>query len=442
MGTIQSWDYERMSILSSWQKAHNRNGDHACTPSATHDGGLPALRDELLSSNQPSSKHHALGSHSSESHSSKTQLTSQSEWKFDPTRDSFDHSLSDSQCGDAFPDYYAEIDRAAMYYKDRGISEDDMNITERGNVVRAMIYDHQLYIMETHISVQPGIHDLPRMMAILGSINRVIVAHQGYIPDVEFVFSVADAEWNPAPFWTLCRAPEDESHWVMPDFGYWAWDNKIVGSYQQFVLELEDKSDFSKKKEAAFWRGADSNEERHNLLSAAEGHEWSDIEAIIWGRPGNFTRMVDHCDYQYLVQTEGNSYSGRLKYILNCASVVLMRRPHWIESFTHLLQPSGPKQNVIELDDFVELPDAMSYHLSHRKDSENIANNAKELFKERYLTPAAQACYWRKMFEKWAKVQSWDPKPWTIEQRSEGEGKDKKEWEEKVWNGATWELFM
>ena len=113
-----------------------------------------------------------------------------------------------------------------------------------------------------------------------------------------------------------------------------------------------------------------------------------------------------------------------------------MRRPHWIESFTHLLKSEGAKQNVVEVDGFVELPEIMEHHLAHHEESEKIARNAKELFMERYLTPAAQACYWRKMFAKWASVQDWEPKPWTIEKKSEGMG------EEKVWHGMTWELFM
>ena len=119
-----------------------------------------------------------------------------------------------------------------------------------------------------------------------------------------------------------------------------------------------------------------------------------------------------------------------------------MRPPYWIESFTHLLQAEGPQQNVVEVDDFADLPKVMDYHLRYRVESENVARNSRAVFKDRYLTPAAQACYWRKMFRKWASVQDWEPKPWTIEKRSEGEGSKKREWEEKVWHGITWELYM
>ncbi|KAI9652928.1 MAG: hypothetical protein M1821_007775 [Bathelium mastoideum] len=439
MSNYQSWDSEHVYVLSP---SHKTNTDAGSKDQIPGDDSIATF----LRATDPVSMattFAAIATYASESETSTPLQYASDAWNFDPARDGFNHSLSNSQCEEAFPEYYKEIDRAAAFWKDEKISQAEMNITGRTGVVRAMIYDRQLYIIESHMDNSPGVYDLYRAMAILGSLNRVIVADQGPIPNIEFVFSVSDVEWNPAPAWTLCRAPDDETHWVMPDFGYWAWDNTVVGSYDQLLRELEDKpTKFSQKKELALWRGADSNEERHNLLQAAEGQRWADIEAVSWGSPEGFVQVVDHCDYQYLIQTEGNSYSGRLKYILNCASVVLMRRPSWIESFTHLLKPNGPDQNIVELDSFVNLPETMDYHLSQQQQSERIAKNAREVFKDRYLTPAAQACYWRQMFEKWASVQSWDPEPWTIEQRSSGEGWHKQDWEEKVWHGVTYELFM
>ena len=336
-----------MYIISSWRNASNRGADGkgriandsllmmsshdssaasmvtglptdatvsscTCRPSANVDGALPPLRDELASSDTDgpreisSAKHDTPTTHSLDWSSSDADVSGQSKWNFDPATDRFNHSLSDSQCEEAFPDYYKEIDRAAMFWKEDKITQEDMNITDRTSVVRAMIYDRQLYVIASHINNQPGVYDLYRAMAILGSLHRVIIAHQGPIPDVEFVFSVSDVERNPAPAWTLCRAPEDEAHWVMPDFGYWAWDNDIVGSYQQLLKEVAEKpSEFSEKKKLAFWRGTDSNEERHDLLRNTEGKEWADIEGVVWGAPGQLVKMADHCDYQYLIQTEG-----------------------------------------------------------------------------------------------------------------------------------------
>lgn len=37
-------------------------------------------------------------------------------------------------------------------------------------------------------------------------------------------------------------------------------------------------------------------------------------------------------------------------------------------------------------------------------EAERIANNTVMTFKDRYLTPAMEVCYWRKLFRAWADV--------------------------------------
>ena len=42
-----------------------------------------------------------------------------------------------------------------------------------------------------------------------------------------------------------------------------------------------------------------------------------------------------------------------------------------------------------------------------------IANNSVATFRDRYLTPAAQACYWRQLIRSWAEV-SFQPEGWEV----------------------------
>ena len=64
--------------------------------------------------------------------------------------------------------------------------------------------------------------------------------------------------------------------------------------------------------------------------------------------------------------------------------------------------------------DFSDLPKKMrsllkpSNFLSTRK----IADNARQTFRERYLTPAAEACYWRSLIRGWAGVQTFEVQGW------------------------------
>ena len=46
--------------------------------------------------------------------------------------------------------------------------------------------------------------------------------------------------------------------------------------------------------------------------------------------------------------------------------------------------------------------------LNNPSKSEQIADNSARTFRDRYLTPAAQACYWRQLIRTWATV-SFEP---------------------------------
>jgi hypothetical protein len=50
----------------------------------------------------------------------------------------------------------------------------------------------------------------------------------------------------------------------------------------------------------------------------------------------------------------------------------------------------------------------MKMLLGNPKKAKQIADNSARIFRDRYLTPAAQACYWRKLFRAWASI-SFEP---------------------------------
>ena len=90
------------------------------------------------------------------------------------------------------------------------------------------------------------------------------------------------------------------------------------------------------------------------------------------------------------MQTEGTSYSGRLKYLQLCRSALITHPLEWEEFHTHLMQLSGPDINFIEAsENFGNLESAMEYYRAHDDEAEEIARNSYETFARRYLTPAA-----------------------------------------------------
>ena len=119
--------------------------------------------------------------------------------------------------------------------------------------------------------------------------------------------------------------------------------------------------------------------------------------------------MPQHCEYKYLAQAEGNVYSGRLKYLQMCRSVVVSHKMDWVQHYYHLLRPSGSEQNFVEVErDWSDLDSKMKWLLGHDDHAQRIADNNVKTFRERYLTPAAETCYWRRLIQEWATV-SFEP---------------------------------
>jgi len=51
----------------------------------------------------------------------------------------------------------------------------------------------------------------------------------------------------------------------------------------------------------------------------------------------------------------------------------------------------------------------MTWLLDHPEEAAQIARNNVDKFRDRYLTPAAEACYWRKLIHEWAAHSAFEP---------------------------------
>lgn len=114
-----------------------------------------------------------------------------------------------------------------------------------------------------------------------------------------------------------------------------------------------------------------------------------------------------------------------------------MHKRTWIEPHHALLVSEGPEQNFVEVkEDFSDLDLKVTELLADPGRAKKIARNGVNTFRDRYLTPASQACYWRELFRGWASVSFestlWDTVP------EKGKSKDSK----KKIRGVPFETFM
>ncbi|KAB8224242.1 glycosyl transferase family 90-domain-containing protein [Aspergillus novoparasiticus] len=333
---------------------------------------------------------------------------------YNPVYDAHNLSLNATQCQIFFPGLFEDVHRAQAFWSAKhGISMHDLNgIHLMDGMARAAIVNGQLYVISTHAR---GDDHRRKILGILGSIHRALASgpSTSALSNTEFIFSVEDKVDDVAsphhPLWVLARKPDEQAVWLMPDFGFWAWEHgKVdgkIGPYTQVVDRIRHKEVPWEEKEAKLvWRGKLSfaAKMRRALLEAARNQPWADVKEIVWKDKTNFISMEDHCRYRFIAHVEGRSYSASLKYRQACGSVVVAHKLQYIQHHHYLLVSSGPDQNFVEVErDFSDLPAKMQALLDDPASAERIANNSITTFRDRYLTPAAESCYWRELLNQW-----------------------------------------
>ena len=110
--------------------------------------------------------------------------------------------------------------------------------------------------------------------------------------------------------WTWARHVSDNVSFVMPDFDGWAFPDDTLGGYAPFRDRVAaiDKP-FKEKIPKAVWRGTTgvAYKLRDSLVKAGEGKFWSDIKEL---NEESHVKMHEHCNWQYVVHTEGEFMSA------------------------------------------------------------------------------------------------------------------------------------
>ena len=132
-----------------------------------------------------------------------------------------------------------------------------------------------------------------------------------------------------------------------------------------------------------------------------------------WDNQSSVIPMDEFCRYAFPVNTEGRSWSARLTHILNCDSVPILHDARWLTHYYHLLSDGD---NCVRVErDFSDLGEKVAHFTKHPDEAQKIADNAVSTFRDRYTTPAATSCYWRRLIYSWSTVaftpESHEPRP-------------------------------
>ena len=236
-------------------------------------------------------------------------------WRFQYDVDANNEALDREQCKSAFPGLFEDVYRAASYWRFHGApltSTDLDQIHLEYGMARAWISRGDLYVVATRARNDDHRR---KILAVLSAIHRALVADRDRRQrDIEFVFSVEDKVEDVTspefPVWVFSRTAVEEAVWLMPDFGFWAWDNPVnpIGPYDQVVEQIQHSEvPWPEKRPQLVWRGKPSfaPKLRRALLEAARGKPWGDVKQVDWYGRANILRMEDHCKYMFIAHVEG-----------------------------------------------------------------------------------------------------------------------------------------
>ncbi|SPO26218.1 uncharacterized protein UTRI_02494 [Ustilago trichophora] len=387
-----------------------------------------------------------------------------------------DRTMTESTCRSEFPLLFPQLEANVAAWKDKGgISYADLDQAARTSatnwgMARVVIRDGQLYLRQVREGGESRISALLHLLntaitTLPSSADQASISSNG--TGIELVLSEADKDASASSdaIWVLSKKisePAAKGTWLMPDFGFAGWPEAGIASFDEFLhlAALQDHLvPWPQKGDKVLWRGlANGYLPRVDLLAKSDpskvtgAERWADVKQTSFHDVGAefhpLIPMHEHCRHKFLIQTEGNSYSGRGKFLWSCRSVTVAHKLEWTQHFHPALNsdPTSKEQNFVELPGplFSALEETTlalqaSAHIPANQDlppnyakssgglgmnpPQRIAQNAVEQLRHRYLTPAATNCYLRAALKSYAQVLKVDTWP-------RGEGENAAAWDD------------
>lgn len=158
------------------------------------------------------------------------------------------------------------------------------------------------------------------------------------------------------------------------------------------------------------WRGANTHKNRRNLVALNDKLKF-DCEFVTWDRTNpekltatNFLSFEEQVsNWRFLIDIEGNGYSGRLKLLLNCPRVVFIQERKYKEDFQESLVPW--RHFVPVKNDFSDLEENLSRLLKSSNLERSIIDEAN-IFASNFLTRESAERRWANILEYYSIISS------------------------------------
>jgi hypothetical protein len=183
-----------------------------------------------------------------------------------------------------------------------------------------------------------------------------------------------------------CKKDSDENIITVPDFIFINWRETGLYDYDDTVIDIASAGQAEPIYDKLFWIGALSHPTRKTLMEISEKDPRIEAISMDWKRQlgkevtvkdaTTYVSLKDHTKYKYLIDIQGNGYSGRVKMLLfSGRPLFLVERPlkEWyydgLKAYEHYIPVK---------EDLSDLESQLDWAESHEKEAKMIALNAQK----------------------------------------------------------------
>jgi hypothetical protein len=121
-----------------------------------------------------------------------------------------------------------------------------------------------------------------------------------------------------------------------------SWKQVNINDAEQLIKDLL-QNNLQPSNNKIFWAGGPQHQQRFDYVEYSKINtdicETRVTDNTIESRNKNFISLMDHCNYKFLMDIQGQGYSARVKYLLATGRPIFLVPRQWTEHWHRLLIP-------------------------------------------------------------------------------------------------------
>lgn len=345
--------------------------------------------------------------------------------------DSYKRATQSYQFPESFP-YNSVIENDLTVFRQSGISRDmlDRSRREDRHAVTYVAVDGKLYRSKDCLfpaRCQGVEHFLLAALEKVDDFELVLNTHDWPLINKYFQKPPPD---HPPPATFSFSKTKDYLDIYFPAWTFWAGGPAIshyptgLGRWDVMSKAMAESGrtwPWNRKRDAAFFRGSRTSEERDALIKLSrrfpqlvdakftKNQAWKSKADTLGAEPAEEIRLEDHCQYKYLFNFRGIAASFRFKHLFLCQSTVLHVGAEWSEFFYDQLVPWVHYVPLTDLQNNEnDIRDLLEFLIAFPDVAQTIARNGR-LFVESHLRIKDVQRYWEKLLKNYTKLLNFKP---------------------------------